>query len=221
MPRAMPSAPIASVAAQPLRNRVAPTGELASTAARGTMYGVRGGRFHDPATQTVRGKPWATKNWICCALSFKNRRNDVWGRYYTALFFCDEVTAFSAGHRPCFECRRAAATAFAAAVMQRDGLARPPKAPEMDERLHAERLNGREKRMHRIASSELPDGAMIMIDDAPHALKNGRLLRWSFEGYSATSLVLPAIADVLTPPMTLGALHAGYQPQWHESAGRE
>ena len=219
MPRALPSSPLPHIAARPLANRVAPTGELVSTPARGTMYGVRGGRFHDPATQTVRGKPWATKNWICCALSFKNRRNNVWGRYYTALFFCDEITAFSAGHRPCFECRRADAKAFAEAVQRFDNLARPPKAPDMDERLHAERLEGRSKRVHHIAATELPDGAMLLIDDAPHALKNGRLLRWSFDGYSLTTLAPPAIADVLTPPMSLGALRAGYQPRWHASAG--
>ncbi|MBN9060956.1 MAG: hypothetical protein J0H41_00790 [Rhizobiales bacterium] len=218
MPRALPSDPQPGVAERPLRNRVAPTGELVSTPARGTMYGVRGGRFHDPATQTVRGRPWATKQWICCTLSFKNRRNIVWGRFYTALFFCDEATAFAAGHRPCFECRRADAKAFAEAVMRHDNLARPPKAPEMDERLHAERLIGREKRAHKIASRMLPDGAMILVDGAPHALKAGRLLRWSFEGYSATMLALPDIAQTLTPPTILGALRAGYTPRWHDSA---
>lgn len=220
MPRATPPSPIPAIAAQPLRNRVAPTGELVSTAARGTMYGVRGGRFHDPATQTVRGRPWASKQWICCALSFKNRRNNVWGRYYTALFFCDEVTAFAAGHRPCFECRRADAKAFAEAIMRHDGLTKPPKAPEMDERLHAERLDGRAKRLHRLVARDLPDCAMILIDSAPHALREGKLLRWSFEGYSPTMLALPAIADVLTPPTILAALRAGYTPRWHESAAR-
>jgi hypothetical protein len=33
-------------------------------------------------------------------------------RSYTEIFFLDEATAFAAGHRPCFECRRAAALAF-------------------------------------------------------------------------------------------------------------
>ncbi len=32
---------------------------------------------------------------------------------YTELFFLDEVTAFAAGHRPCFECRRKDAERFA------------------------------------------------------------------------------------------------------------
>ncbi len=46
-------------------------------------------------------------------LDFKSRQRDVWGRYYTELFFLDEVTALAAGHRPCFECRRKDAEAFA------------------------------------------------------------------------------------------------------------
>ncbi|WP_342359232.1 hypothetical protein [Terrarubrum flagellatum] len=216
MPRAKPPSSLAAHA--PLANRVAPTGDLVSTPARGGMLGNRGGRFHDPATQTVRGRPWATKQWICCVLSFKNRTRDVWGRYYTELFFCDEVTALAAGHRPCFECRRAEAVEFAAAIARHDGLARAPMAPEMDERLHAERLNGREKQIHRLSTRDLPDGAMILIDGVPHALKERRLLRWSFEGYAATDIALPDMADVLTPPTILAALRAGYSPRWHKSA---
>ncbi len=41
----------------------------------------------------------------------------VWGRGYTDLFFCDEVTAFAAGHRPCMECRRRDALAYRDALV--------------------------------------------------------------------------------------------------------
>ena len=61
---------------------------------------VGGGRFHDPKTRTVRGRPFATRQWITCVTAFKNRNRDhmggVWGRGYTELFFCDEVTALAA-----------------------------------------------------------------------------------------------------------------------------
>ncbi|MGN6573489.1 MAG: hypothetical protein ACTHLO_18945 [Pseudolabrys sp.] len=74
--------------------------------------GNRGGRFHtDEKTLTTRR--WTSRQWICCVLDFKNRQRNVWGRYYTELFFLDEVTAFAAGHRPCFECRRRDAEHFA------------------------------------------------------------------------------------------------------------
>ena len=67
-------------------------------------------------------------------LSFKGRQRDVWGRYYTELFFMDEPTALSAGHRPCFECRRKDALAFAEAF---SGGHRRLSAPAMDKLLQA------------------------------------------------------------------------------------
>ena len=36
---------------------------------------------------------WASRQWICCVLQFKNRHHPVWRDRYTALFFLDEVTA--------------------------------------------------------------------------------------------------------------------------------
>ena len=96
----------------PLQNRVDPFGELIATPARGLLFGNRGGRFHRD-DQTLGTRRWVSRQWICCVLRFKNRRHPVWRDRYTALFFLDEVTAFAAGHRPCFECRRADATLFA------------------------------------------------------------------------------------------------------------
>src|SRR5665647_3614641 len=97
----------------PLQNRVTPFGELTISPARGTLMGNRGGRFHSDERR-LTARRWASRQWICCVLDFKGRQRDVWGRYYTELFFLDEVTALAAGHRPCFECRRKDAQAFAA-----------------------------------------------------------------------------------------------------------
>ena len=96
----------------PLQNRVSPFGELFATSARGTLFGNRGGKFHADGKALTKRR-WASRQWICCVLDFKGRQRDVWGRYYTELFFLDEVTAFAAGHRPCFECRRRDAEHFA------------------------------------------------------------------------------------------------------------
>src|SRR6187402_1000209 len=126
----------------PLQNRVDPFGELFADAARGTLFGNRGGRFHRD-DRILGRRRWVSRQWICCVLDFKNRRRDVWGRYYTELFFLDEVTALAAGHRPCFECRRKDAETFAGTWRQVFRLRTRPRAAEMDERLHAERLDGR------------------------------------------------------------------------------
>ena len=126
----------------PLQNRVNPFGELCAFSARGLFMGNRGGRFHTDA-RTLTARRWASRQWICCVLDFKGRRREVWGRFYTELFFLDEPTALAAGHRPCFECRRKDAQAFAEKWREVHQYRKPPYAVEMDTVLHAERLRGR------------------------------------------------------------------------------
>jgi len=202
----------------PLPNRVNTFGELFATPAHGTLFGNRGGKFHrDDRTLGLRRH--VTRAWICCRLAFKGRHRDVWGRGYTELFFLDEVTAFAAGHRPCFECRRKDAQAFAGAWAQAQKLRTRPRADEMDAVLHAERLSGRAKRLHRRGIDGLPDGAMIALDGEPWAVRAASLLRWTPSGYDARKRrPKNVIVDVLTPPAILGVLAAGYAPQWHPSA---
>src|SRR5258708_38438131 len=120
-----------------LPNRVDPFGTLFADSSRGLLFGNRGGRFHRDS-RTLGARRWGSRRWICCRLDFKGRHRNVWGVGYTELFFLDEPTARAAGDRPCFECRRAEAPAFSAAVAQwpplRAGeidlaLAAPPPAP--------------------------------------------------------------------------------------------
>ena len=160
----------------PLPNRVDPFGNLFTTPARGTLLGNRGGRFHGDGRK-LTGRRWASKQWICCVLEFKNRHREVWGEGYTELFFLDEVTGFAAGHRPCFECRRKDAERFALLFQrQRNSAA---SAPAMDKVLHAERLDGKAKRVHFRALDALPDGAMIARDGLAFAVRGKHLLPWT------------------------------------------
>jgi hypothetical protein len=198
-----------------LQNRVDPFGELFATPARGTMFGNRGGKFHTDV-RGLTSRRWVSRQWICCVLDFKDRRRDVWGRYYTELFFLDEVTAFAAGHRPCFECRRRDALAFASRFPMNGKVT----APAMDDVLHAERLDGKVKRIHRRNIDTLPDGAMIARDSEAYAVRGGTLLRWTPRGYKdITRRMKGGTVNVLTPPSILKVLKAGYAPQWHRSAG--
>jgi hypothetical protein len=199
-----------------LQNRVDPFGELIATPARGMFFGNRGGRFHR-GDRTLGRRRWASRQWICCVLSFKGRRHDVWGRGFTGLFFLDEVTALAAGHRPCFECRRADAKLFAEKWAEGNG-GGIPRAPEMDVVLQSERLDGRTKRTHEMPTDDLPDGAVIALNDGAYALRGSQLLRWSASGYAERKVRKRGIANVLTPPSIVGVLAAGYSPQWHPSA---
>ncbi len=197
---------------RPLQNRVTPFGEIVAVTARGTMFGNRGGCFHDHAQQ-LRRRRWASRRWICCKLNFKGRRREVMTpRRYTELFFLDEATAFAAGHRPCAECRRSDYNAFQAA-WRRAGLPSEAKADAMDLLLHAERTgSGREQ----AAPRHLPDGAMVARGDVAYLVKEGRLYRWGFQGYVAESDNGESLS-LLTPPAFVKIFDAGYRPGIHAS----
>ncbi len=103
----------------PLQNRSDPFGALHAVTDRGLLMGNRGGCFHRD-DQTLKERRWASRRWIVCVLSFKDRRRKLMQPgLYTEIFFLDEATALASGHRPCFECRRAEAAAF------RNGMLRP------------------------------------------------------------------------------------------------
>jgi len=202
----------------PLQNRVTPFGDLTAVSARGLFMGNRGGRFHTDG-KTLTARRWASRQWICCVLDFKGRQRDVWGRFYTELFFLDEPTALAAGHRPCFECRRMDAETFAAAWREARGLSMRPKAFEMDEILHRERVSGRAKRVHRCKIDDLPDGAYVALEEGAFAVRGDALLRWTPEGYGGRKgRPRGVVVDVLTPPAILTVLSAGYEPHRHFSA---
>ena len=203
----------------PLQSRVDPFGELFADSARGTLFGNRGGRFHTD-DRMLTPRRWVSRTWICCVLDFKNRHRDVWGHSYTELFFLDEVTALAAGHRPCFECRRKEAVAFGELWQQACKLNARPRAGEMDDVLHRQRLDGRGKRRHALAIDDLPDGAFIAREEGAFAVRGGSLLQWTSAGYD-TRMRRPRgrMVDVLTPPAILAVLAAGYRPHWHPSAG--
>ena len=207
------------ISQMPLQNRVDPFGELFADRSRGLFMGNRGGRIHTDDRKLTKRR-WASRQWICCVLDFKNRRRDVWGRSYSELFFLDEATALAAGHRPCFECRRKDAEAFAERWRETFKLRRRPRAAAMDEQLHAERLDGHAKRLHRRKVDDLPDGAFVALEEGVYAVRGNSLLRWIPKGYDARRRRPRGVTvDVLTPPAIVAVLAGGYRPQWHPSAG--
>ena len=139
-------------------------------------------------------------------------------RSWTELFFLDEATAFAAGHRPCFFCRRDDANRFRAAWEKGNGV-EDIRAREMDAVLHRERLERGKKRLHPLPMpvKQLPDGAMVQAGEESFLIVQGRALRWSMAGYREADAAIEN-AMLLTPPSTLRALSAGYRPVLHPSA---
>jgi hypothetical protein len=202
----------------PLQNRVTPMGEIIATPHRGLFTGNRG-IIHDPATKTLLKKRWSSPTWITCVCEFRGwRRKVMGGRSWTELFFLDEATAFAAGHRPCFFCRRDDANRFRAAWEEGNGVT-DIRAREMDTVLHGERLERGKKRLHPLPMpvAQLPDGAMVQQGEESFLILQGRALQWSMAGYQKAEAALDG-AMLLTPPSTLRAFVAGYRPMMHPSA---
>jgi hypothetical protein len=217
----------------PLENRVDPFGAIHAVPERGLFTGNRG-IIHDPVTKTLLKKRWALQAWIVCECAFRGRRREPMGRNrpggpddtglpgWTELFFLDEVTALSAGHRPCFYCRRERAADF----VRRFGAAfaiAEPRAPMLDSRLHRERMasGGKAPPLSSADLASLPDGAMVARGSKAYALRNGAALPWSFAGYGKSV----DFADfggrpltLLTPPTTVAVLRQDYRPVWHPTA---
>ncbi len=199
-----------------LPNRVDPQGNIIKTSARGHWMGNRG-QLHDRGKTILR--PFKLKAWITCLLQFKNRHREVMApNLYTELFFMDEATAFSAGHRPCFECRRADYDRFKTLWLKGNpeyGFDLKTSIQKIDDIIHEERIDKqRNKVTYEDNLSSLPDGAFVLWEDKPHLLANGRLFPWTPEGYE-DSIPLPGVdkITVLTPKSVVNAFRAGYVPE--------
>src|SRR4051812_47390699 len=184
------------------QNRVTPFGDIIATPDRGTFMGNRG-VLHDAEGRIRRA--WQVKRWIVCMPEFRGRKRQVMapGRY-TELFFLDEATALAAGHRPCAECRREdynRLTEFWASVHPNQS-----GADAIDAQLHSERIDSgtNKRRLFETRFEELPDGAFVLYEDAPHLAVGSALLPWSPAGYVGRRQ-RPATesATVITPPSLL------------------
>jgi hypothetical protein len=203
----------------PLQNRVLPSGEIVAIPDRGMFVGNRG-IIHSPATKTLLRKRWSTDAWLTCVLEFRGRRRKVMQRQsWTELFFLDEATAFAAGHRPCFYCRREDANRFRAA-WEKGNRVSDVRAPDMDAVLHRERFASA-KKLHPLPMriEKLPDGTMVRAGEQSYLIVRGKALQWSPSGYRKVDGTIRD-AKLLTPPSTVRAFAAGYRVVIHESVAK-
>jgi hypothetical protein len=198
----------------PLQNRVTPLSELIAHPGRGLVYGNRG-CLHNASGTIVRR--WATRRWIACRLEFRgwHREPLLQPGKFTELFFLDEATAFAAGHRPCALCRREDYVRFG------ELFPGPTGADAMDEQLHRERVDGRERRLHEAALDELPNGIFVLVGGEPCLVIGSELLCWTPAGYTERRPREAGMASLLTPPSLVEILRAGWEgvvPLLHPTA---
>jgi hypothetical protein len=204
-----------------LSNRVDPWGRIQVFDSRGSLMGNRG-ILHNEDRELVA--QWKHKAWITCRLRWRGRKRQIMApRRYTELFFLDEASAFAAGHRPCWECRRGDHKRFKRAWLAADESpfqSTNPSIGEIDKVIHRERVKRDGiKVTYGAPISSLPNGAMVALGRHAHLIWGGGLIEWSFEGYAGKkNLPVDAMVEVLTPASVVGAFRHGYVPKVHESA---
>jgi len=198
-----------------LQNRVDPFGNLITTPARGTLMGNRG-IIHNADRQIVRA--FKLKAWITCRLAFKGRHRVVMTPdRWTELFFLDEATAFSAGHRPCAECRRDDFTRFKLNWIKGNpeyNFTAKTSIKVIDDIIHQERIDANKSKISFAEKTgNIPDGVFVLLNSSAWLVADGLLFLWSPFGYRE-SLAMPAspAITVLTPRSVVNTFRAGYLP---------
>ncbi|MCQ6957249.1 hypothetical protein [Mucilaginibacter aquariorum] len=197
------------------KNRVAPDGNIIQNSARGAWMGNRG-VLHDKGKTILR--PFKHQAWIICALEFKGRHRKLMAPdRWTELFFLDEATAFAAGHRPCFECRRENAIRFKMAWLKGNpqyGFDQKTSIKKIDEVIHQERIDKKGQKVTSEATVEyLPNGTFIKHNGEPFLISAGRRYLWTPSGYEKPQKLGEGKVTVLTPASIINAFRAGYDPQ--------
>lgn len=199
---------------------VNPYGNIYKTIAKNcTLMGNRGVLKVEHG-ELVGLSRWKTQSWIYCSIEkkFAPKEGDKPLRY-TKLFFLDEFTALSAGHRPCGYCLPDRFEAFIVAWLTGNpeyGYCKNDYK-KIDKLLHVERKNSdRGKQTYPEKLGNLPDGVMVTLDISTgesYLLQAGSLRLWSPVGYSdAISLNPNTIVQLLTPKSVVKAILAGFTP---------
>ena len=200
----------------PLQNRVDPWGQLHLHPTRNSERMGNRGILHDESQTIIR--PWSHKGWVQCLLHFGNmKRPKIFGPgTYSELFFLDEATAFSAGHRPCAFCQRARFDEFKShwvSANRTEGSFVGVK--EIDLQLHMERtIRGGGKLTFRAPLSSLPDGTFVERNGKSELIWNREVRTWSWDGYGSP-MPLNAAEEVvvLTPPSLVRTFANGFRPE--------
>jgi hypothetical protein len=162
--------------------------------------------------------------------SFRGRHQPLADpRRWTPVFFLDDAVALAAGHRPCATCRRVAYRSYQAALGRALDLDAPLPAVGLNRRLGRERLHrgrgmerARDRRVWSAPLSDLPDGTVVVDATGEARLVLGdRTLAFDHWGWTAPrARPTHGEVQVLTPPTSVAALRAGFEPVLHGSASR-
>jgi hypothetical protein len=158
--------------------------------------------------------------WIACDFKRKNLdRAHLRPVKYTRLFFFDEVTALTAGHRPCGLCRGADLQKFKNAILVDQATRLSTR--EVDRALRNQ-CCPETRRLSTMRVSALPIGSMFKspeLSSSTYVKGDEGFLIWNSNGYIPTCKNLnDLVAVVITPKIIIHAYLNGYRPCFHHSA---
>lgn len=168
------------------------------------------GCMHNKHQEIVR--PYKLKAWIYCCLEYKDWWRPVMSPgKYTELFFLDEATALSAGHRPCGLCKYKRLQQFKHYWKKANDKG-DWTLQQIDQYLHEERSQVEYPVV--TINDGLPSGIILRYEGLIYR-KDGNFLRpWSFAGYGpAWSSALTLEAELITPLSIVKAMAEGFEVQ--------
>lgn len=202
---------------------VTPDANIVQSAESYTWVGGRGGCLHRD-DGSLRPQRWVSECWTYYQYLGTGKDSSTTAETIGdahdvhPLSFLDEVTALAAGHRPCEHHQARDAKNFFACW----GTGASNQAAsweEVDRVLHLERLDEfNRKKTLAMPVHDLPDGSMFRASAGSYLCLGNRHFLWSTRGYVAQAqLAADSVVEVLTPTSLISTLHAGYEPDIHES----
>jgi hypothetical protein len=204
----------------PYQNKVDPWGKIHEVKARGMFLGNRG-ILHNSSKEIV--STHKIKGWVTCLLQFKGRKREIMApNRYTELFFLDEATAFSAGHRPCAECRRERYNEFKEKWLKANGNlleGNKPTVSNIDKVIHEQRIHKKEQITYITNFGLLPDGTIIEQKTKAYLIWKNKLFLWTFSGYLLADIKIGEHDEVkvLTPKSYVKMFLNNFVPNIHNS----
>lgn len=199
---------------------MAPDGSLFDTKTRGNLMGNRG-------ELKVKNRDYNTpagfRVWIHCVTTAPDLPNyKPRAVKYTKLFFTDEATALSAGHRPCGYCLRSRLDDFKHAwfdVNRKLCVGKAENLDTLDRFLHGERMATNQRPQVSARVQELPDGTFFRMGSTTYLSLHGKAVEWA-QGEYASAILAPEVADIqlLTPPSIVNMYANGWIPIVQETA---
>ncbi len=195
---------------------VDPTGSFYAERGFSTFMGNRGVLRN---TAGVINRKSQSSAWIVCELSRKGLSwNNLRAVSYTRLFFLDEATALTAGHRPCGLCRAAELRRFRSTI---DESAISLSITKVDKALRNQ-CGADSRRMAVTTIGWLPAGSFFKVrgfSDEIFVKGDEKFMVWTANGYlSGPDFSSEQVVTLLTPRIVVHALNNGYRPCFHPSA---